>query len=488
MDSYILCGMQFGDEGKGTFVDYLAHEKNINCIVRYNGGSQASHTVITPEGVCHKFSQLGSGMFMQKCHIYITENMVVNLDNLLVELDVFSKQIGIPFCDLLERVHIHEKCYVVTPYHKLINKLRELSKGKNRRGSVGTGVSEVRYLLNEPKELPYDLPLGLQVKDVFNPYTESSIIHSLERLYDYTLDFYKTNLEEISKNMPSDMKEALEKEIEFLLGDKAYLKIADGYVRKFRKYSMFMAFRNNCLYNTYELSYKQKYKNAIFEGAQGLLIDQDYGIKPNTTHLDTTNCFALEISGYTDNVSKIGIAKAFCSRHGMGVFPTESKYINTKITDENQDSSYWNGSIRFGWFDAVLFRYAQSINQVDELYLSSLDKLNAFRTIKVCNEYLYNGVVDEKFDELFSYSTTSDGKIVITDIKKSGEELGKYLKSCVPIYLYVKGWKENISDVTDKSKLPENCLNYILLLEELTKLPITLVSVGPTRNNKIRMC
>ena len=89
MDSFILCGMQFGDEGKGTFVDYLAHEQNIDCVVRYNGGSQASHTVITPSKIIHKFSQLGSGMFLDKCHTYITENMVINLDNLMVEMKVF---------------------------------------------------------------------------------------------------------------------------------------------------------------------------------------------------------------------------------------------------------------------------------------------------------------------------------------------------------------------------------------------------------------
>ena len=97
MYSIILCGMQFGDEGKGTFTDYLADKVEADAVIRYNGGSQASHTVTTPNGIVHKFSQLGSGMFSEKCHTYLTENMVVNLDNLLFEINVFCKETGYSF-------------------------------------------------------------------------------------------------------------------------------------------------------------------------------------------------------------------------------------------------------------------------------------------------------------------------------------------------------------------------------------------------------
>ena len=486
MDSFILCGMQFGDEGKGTFVDYLAHEKDIDCVVRYNGGSQASHTVITPTRIVHKFSQLGSGMFLEKCHTYLTENMVINLDNLLVEMEVFSNKTGISISELMDRIHIHESCFIVTPYHKLINKLREFSKGANRRGTVGTGVSEVKYLLAESKCFTYELPLGLQVKDIFNPYSNNPTIGRLEALQNYVSAFYQSNKNVIWQNVPEEMKEALEREIAFLLKPKAFLTLASDYVIKFKQAPRDVNF-NKCIYNAYELTLRKNCVSAIFEGSQGLLIDGTYGIKPNTTFLDTTNHFALDISYYRDNITKVGIAKAFNSRHGLGIFPTESSDLNEKISDENQDESFWNGKIRFGWFDAVLFRYAQSINQVDELYLSSLDKLDGFETIKVCNEYLYNGIVDERFDELFTYFISADGKITITDIKGNGEDLGKYLERCVPIYIDVRGWKSDISNISDKCKLPNECLNYILLLEKLIKLPITVVSVGPTRNNKIRM-
>lgn len=481
MDSFVLCGMQFGDEGKGTFVDYLAHEQNIDGVVRYNGGSQASHTVVTPSGIVHKFSQLGSGMFLTKCHTYLTENMVINLDNLLVEMEVFSSKTGISIQDLLDRIHIHESCFIVTPYHKLINKLREFSKGANRRGTVGTGVSEVRYLLRKD-----ELNLGLQVKDLFDFNNDSQMIDKLRAFQNYVDEFYTNNYDVIWQNVHEEMKVSLKREITFLLEPVRYLVLAANYIAKFRQASCGVDFKK-CIYSSYDSTIRKNCACAIFEGAQGLLIDGTYGIKPNTTYLDTTNHFALDISESGDNVTKIGIAKAFNSRHGLGVFPTESFMLGNKISDENQEETFWNGKIRFGWFDAVLFRYAQRINQVDELYLSSLDKLDCFEEIKVCNGYLYNGIVDKKFESLFNYSILPDGQVIIKDIKECSRELGKYLKNCIPEYTSVNGWNSDISNISSSEELPTECLDYIALLEKLTNIPITLVSVGPTRENKIRI-
>ncbi|MCR5185869.1 MAG: adenylosuccinate synthetase [Clostridia bacterium] len=486
MDSYVLCGMQFGDEGKGTFVDYLAHEQNVDCVVKYNGGAQASHTVVTPSMITHRFSQLGSGMFLVNCHTYLTENMVINFDSLIKEMEVFSMKTGISILDLVERIHIHEDCYVVTPYHKLVNKLRELSKGANRRGTVGTGVSEVRYLLAEQKLLPYEPPLGLQVKDIFNKNSNNPVFSRLEALQNYVETFYRANCKTIWQNAPEEIKEPLQKEIEILLEPKAFLRIAELFLSQLKNAPQEVNFIN-CLYSSYERSFRRDFNKAIFEGSQGLLIDGKYGIKPNTTFLDTTNHFALDISDYKDNIIKVGIAKAFNTRHGLGVFPTESAGVGGKISDKNQSESFWNGSMRFGWFDALLLRYAQSINQVEELYLSSLDKLDSFETIYVCSEYHYNGIVDKGFYEIFDYYSLPDGYTVIRDIKKPSENLGKYLEKCIPRYIVVDGWQQDISNVSEKSLLPAECLAYISLLEKLIHIPITTISLGPTRENKIRM-
>lgn len=482
MDSYILCGMQFGDEGKGTFVDYLSFTLNADAIIKYNGGSQASHTVITPDGILHKFSQLGSGMFLEKCHTYLSENMVINLDNLMVELEVFSKKTGFTISELIKRIHINENCFIVTPYHKLINKLREFSKGNNRRGTVGTGVSEVRILLSENQESP----LGLQVKDILGSSNNNLIVSKLEALKYYVEDFYEEKQEIIWSNVPDKMKNSLEKEIRFLLDSKICLGLAANYVINFNNASADLNLKK-CIYSISEAVLIENYNTIIFEGSQGLLIDKFFGIKPNTTFLDTTNKFAIEISHCRKNIHKIGIAKAFTSRHGFGIFPTETIEVSSKISDKNQDSSFWNGSIRFGWFDAILLRYAQKVNQVDELYLSSLDKLDTFETIKICNEYIFTDVIDETFPRIFDFYISQFGEIVITDIKENNETLTKYLEKCIPKYICVDGWKSDISHISDKSCLPENCLKYISTLENLIHIPITIISVGPTRNNKISL-
>lgn len=480
MDSYVLCGMQFGDEGKGTFVDYLTYEKNADCIVRYNGGSQASHTVITPSGILHKFSQLGSGMFKGKCNTYLTENMVVNLYNLMCEIEVFSKSTGIPIKDIVDRIHIHENCYIVTPYHKLINRLRELTMENSRRGSVGTGVSEVNYLLYESENDA--IKLGIRVRDVYKNHGSRIVLEKFRKLQEYANNLYIKNKEKILKNIPLEIKSSLENEINVLLNENAYLVLGKKYVKGLKYANSDINFKR-CIYSCYNMI-EEKNKTAIFEGSQGLLIDGFYGIKPNTTFLDTTNKFFSNIS-FKGNVRKIGVVKAFCSRHGPGIFPTESADLMARIDDKNQDFSFWNGKIRFGWFDAILLRYAQSINNVDELFLSSLDILGDFDKIKICNKYLYTGIVDYEFKNIFEFYTSAKDEVIVTNIKQNGKNISTYLKYCIPIYIDIDGWKTDISKATKISDLPIQCTEYIKLLQNLTNIKISVISVGPTRNNKI---
>lgn len=479
MSNYILCGMQFGDEGKGTFVDYLAHKYDIEYIVKYNGGSQASHTVITPEGTIHKFSQLGSGMFSEKCHTFLSENMVISLDNLVVEMQTFCEKTEISFSELRNRINIHEDCLLVTPYHKLFNKLREFSMGTNRRGTVGTGVSEVMYI-----HTISSTPMSLRVRDIYKSTCNTQIYRILHNLQEFVKSFYLENKNTILENVPENMKLDLLNEITFLLGNESYIAIGSRYIREF-KFAPDETSFESCVYSHLPCSLING--NTVFEGSQGLLIDRTYGIKPNTTFLDTTNAYAKHICESSNCVHNIGIAKAFSSRHGLGIFPTEDTELSKRISDNNQEETFWNGKIRFGWFDTVLLKYAQMINQVESLYLSSLDKLDTFEKIKICIFYLYTGIIDNKFREIFEYTVKPNGLIFISAVKKSDDNLGKYLKECCPIYLCVDGWISDISKITNTSDLPEKCMQYIRLLEVLTGIPISTVSVGPTRNNKISL-
>lgn len=193
MDNYLLCGMAFGDEGKGTFVDYLSQNGLFRDkkLIRYNGGSQASHTVVTEFDKVHKFSQLSAGMFNKEAKTYLLSNMVVNLQNLIVETEVFSKKVGMSVEDILKRVFLESECLIVTPYHKLINKLEEEILGKNSRGSVGTGVSITKYLSDTQN-------IGIRISDFKD---EAIVIEKLQKLKEYAGGIYQNYLQKISKNI-----------------------------------------------------------------------------------------------------------------------------------------------------------------------------------------------------------------------------------------------------------------------------------------------
>lgn len=481
MHNYILTGMQFGDEGKGSFVDWLTDVEEVDCIVRYNGGCHASHTVINPEGVLHKYSQLGSGMFRNSCHTYLTENMVVDLAALKREVEIFSKETNAEMVDIMKRVHIHENCYVVTPYHRLMNMIREFSLGKDRRSSGSVGVSEVKRIIFETSGT-----IGIQIKEIFSLDALSIIKEKFKLLQQHVFEFYKKNYLVIWNNVPEEMEPTLRKWIVWLNGEYALDYEAKSYIEKFGREADFNLYSMGCIYSS-KLEHVRAYDKTIYEGGRGLLIDYVYGTKPDTSCLNTTIEFAIKYIEPHDITSKIGVAKAICSRHGAGAFPTEVKRMSEEINDDDQEVTYLNGRIRFGWFDAVLFRYAQSINKVNEIYLSSLDLLNYYKKIKICNSYIYNGEIDESFKKTFSYYIDEKGRIIITDINGPNNELGKYLEKCIPKYIVIDGWNSYISNVTKKEDLPKQCLFYIKMIEFTTSVKISVVSVGPTRENKIRM-
>lgn len=518
MRNVVLCGMQFGDEGKGSFVDFLAHKYNVDWIIRYNGGSQASHTVETPNGYIHKFSQLGSGMFNEHSKTFLSKNMVINIDNLFREINAFCEKSGQSFEDVLNRVYISRDCLVVTPFHKLLNKLREISMGDRRRGSVGTGVSEVGYLKwysHHGKRNRHYSFLTLSLYDIF--YEDEYVIRTrLKNLKEFVHDFFEGHKFEIRDNCPEDMNYDLQKEINLLLFSDYYEQLAKEYSEKARnlinKYECvdghffsIKPFLSELVSNTdnkkatrYEKEKFMKDYTIIYEGSQGLLLDVKHGLKPNTTLLDTTVNHAMRIvdrikrkhhdmiTNGQINVNKVGVAKAFYTRHGRGVFPTENYKMNLTMQDENQESTYWNGEIRFGWFDAVLFRYAQKINKVNEVYLSSLDTLEGMGRLKICNSYRYNGFVDEEFEKLFDYYKNFTNEIIITDIKCVSKNISKYLEEVEPIYIDVEGFIAAVEvDENGKMVLTNNCKNYVRTISSLIHLPVTLVSYGPTRYEKM---
>lgn len=458
-NSYIISGSLFGDEGKGTFVDYLSSTKNIKENVRYNGGSQASHTVIN-DVITHKFSQLGSHFLNEDSRTFLSRYTIVNLFNIIVEADYLERKINIPREELLKRVFVDSSSIITTPYHKLINELNEIENQNNRRGSVGTGVSEVMRVYEQEGVLL-----------TLNDFTNEEYIKKLHELFNIT-----TSLLSTSTNKKLINKLITKEDIECLTNNKNKDYIIKCYENLL----------NSGLINIIDgITRFHQQEDVLFEGSQGLLIDKDYGIRPNTTLLSTSNKNGILLSNTINTTHhKIGIISSLISRHGIGVLPTYDKTLSSMISDENQKESYYQGFPRYGYFDAVLLRYSQSINNNDEYFLSSLDRLSSFKEIKICDSYIYTGEITDDFKETFDYYIDNN-RTIIKNIKKNSIYLRKYLSKTIPLYIVIDGWNKNISNITNIEDLPDECHNFINLIEYLTNIKITLLSVGPNRNQKL---
>lgn len=462
MKNFICCGMQYGDEGKGSYIDWLAWHANAGYIVKYNGGSQASHTVESG-GVTHRFAQLGSGMF-NGAHTCITKDVIVNPDNMLREISLFAKENKETEGAVLKRIHIHKDCLIVTPYHRLMGRLRELSLGEGRRGSVGTGNSETAVLWGI-KILP-GRGLGLTIGELYNGGPDV-IRQALKDLYDYANGFFEKYKNEIIRNCPDGVSDEVSAMVNGLLGKDKYIEVAE----KMNSFHAGAGFNlKGCLYSDFNELPGFYDATVIWEGSHGFLIDKDFGIAPNTTKLSTTNRNAVSYAeGYP--VKKLGITKAFCSRHGRGVFVTEDEALKGHIADNNQCVSFWNGEPRYGWFDAVMFRYSQSVNKADYVCLSCIDQLAGLKEVKICEEYHYNGEIDGEFDSVFEHEGRS-----VTGIKKSHPGLKGWLLQCVPVYKVVPGWEDSFDNT---------CVAYIERLQKLMGVEIAVVSKGPTKKEKL---
>ena len=458
--SYIVSGCFFGDEGKGSVVDYLAYKNNIKDNVRYNGGSQACHTVVS-NGIKHKFSQLGSITLNDNSRNYLSEYTVVNPFNLYTEADVLSRITNIRVSEILKNIYISKNSRIVTPYHKLIGQLREIINIDNRRGSVGTGVSETTRLFEE-------INLEILMSDLINQ--DNNTKQKIRMLFEYTRKFLIDNKDKIDKKL---FKELIDDEDIFYLTDK---KNQDYILHCYERII------NTNLFNVIN-SINEFHKNGdiLFEGSQGLLIDRNYGIRPNTTLLDTTNKNGINLSSELGmNTCKVGVITPFTSRHGDGLLLTYDKKIDFKIFDENQIHSFFQGKPRYGWFDMVLAKYSESINQNDELFMTQIDRLSDFKTIKICVAYKYDGIITEDFENTFNYEIQNN-EIVIKSIKQNSLYLKKYLSNCIPIYIELPGWNRKLN----KDAIPSELENFLYVIELYLNTKITYLGIGEDRGMKL---
>jgi adenylosuccinate synthase len=421
--NHCVIGLQWGDEGKGKLVDILAEHSDI--VVRYSGGANAGHTVIVGND---RFALhlLPSGSIRPNTTCVIASAVVVDPEVLINGIDTLAQK-GI---SLDGRLLVSENAHVVLGYHRLEDRLREEALGKNKIGTTARGIGPC-----------YADKIGRSYAVRIGDFRDLENLNSKLR----TIIEYKNKIFSALYNAePISADDVFDK-----------CKVYAGRILPF-------------VTDTTEFLHKSiaHGKSILFEGAQGSLLDIDHGTFPFVTSSNSSPLGMPAGSGVPAKmVDKfIGVAKAYSTRVGAGPFPTEQDNdIGQYIRDKGHEYGTTTGRPRrCGWFDAVAVSYSVTIGAVDSAALMHLDTLSGLEELKICRAYRING----RETDFFPANTDR-------------------LAQVEPIYETLGGWGQDITQVADFNDLPENAQNYVCRVEELTKSPITMIGVGPERNQII---
>lgn len=416
----VLLGLQWGDEGKGKIVDVLTPKYDV--ISRFQGGPNAGHTLEFNE-IKHVLHTIPSGIFRENKMNVIGNGVVIDPVVFKKEIESLSK-IGV---DLTKNLFISKKAHMILPTHRILDAASEHKKGKTKIGSTLKGIGPTYK-----DKIGRD---GLRVGD---------LLHDFDAKYNQRIDNHKVLLTEFFK---FDYKEMLEEcEKDWFEGVKLLksFNIVDS-----------EHLINNSL---------KEGKSILAEGAQGTLLDIDFGSYPFVTSSNTICAGACTGLGIAPQAigQVFGIFKAYCTRVGMGPFPTE---LLDETGDKLREAGNEFGSTtgrprRCGWLDLVALKYSVMLNGVTELIMMKADVLDDFDTIKVCTGYEIEGEVVEHFPF----------------------ELNDEVK---PVYVELPGWKTDLTNIQDQNEFPEELNNYINFIEEEMGIPVTIASVGPKRKQTI---
>jgi adenylosuccinate synthase len=416
----VIVGTQWGDEGKGKIIDWLA--KDIDIIVRFQGGNNAGHTVVVGKEE-FIFHLIPSGILHKGKTGVIGNGVVIDPQALIEEIRNLEK-IGIEITP--SNFVISDRAHLIFPYHKIWDKLKENKRGKLKLGTTGKGIG--------PCYVDKFSRSGIRIKDLLD-----------EELFKEKLSFILIEKNEILKkiyNYPQfEFDEIYRNYLEFG-------KRLNGFIK------------DVTLYLNQKIS---EGKSILFEGAQGTFLDIDFGTYPFVTSSNTISGFACVGSGISPaKIDKIiGIAKAYTTRVGEGPFPTqfESPLLEEIRKRGNEFGATTGRPRRCGWFDASLVKYAIKVNGIDELALTKLDVLDILDKIKICVGYKFNG-------KQYQYP--------LSDLR--------FWQECQPLYEEFPGWKKDTTSLKSIGELPANALNYIKRISELVGVPVRIVSVGSKRN------
>lgn len=448
----VVTGLGFGDEGKGTITEYCAWRYGAEAVVRYNGGPQAAHNVVLDSSLHHCFAQFGSASFQTMVKTFLSEQAVVNPMSLCSEAATLHQK-GVT--DAWQRLTASPACLVATPFHKHHNRMLELSRGDARHGSCGMGVgqtiADARYLGE----------MALRLGDL----RERAIA---KRKLDFLWRLKIDQAEQLLARQPDNI----------LLRQEFDLLAAPGYVEDvLEAYEPFVPYLDIN-------GPPQTSGTLVFEGAQGMLLDSAYGFHPHVAKSDVSPRAAARLAAKhwpEHELIRLGVLRAYATRHGAGPFVTEDDELAVRIPDLHNGSRAWQGRFRIGWFDLVASSYAiEAAGGLDYLALTNLDRISGRGEAKVCIGYEYAG--QEPLDDYFEWSRVK-GKPVIERIKVVADPTPErqavitgFLGNCQPLYRTIKFTN------------PEA---YIQRLETALGIPIAIVSTGPTlqdKEEKISLC
>ncbi len=418
----IILGAQWGDEGKGKIVDFFA--KKADYVVRFNGGNNAGHTIINEYG---KFANhlVPAGVFHKKAVSLIANGVVIDLEVLILEIETIKKA-GI---NLNNKLFISPRCHLILPCHKILDILYEQAKGKGKTGTTGRGIGPAYA-----DKVSYN---GIRIADLLD-----------DKIFADKLKF--------QLNLKNKIIQALGgKPLSYNQIYKEYLDLGKQlrpYVRET------FTILNEAM---------DKKKNIIFEGAQGIFLDNDWGTYPFVTASNAVSGAANAGAGIPPNkISRIvGITKAYTTRVGEGPFPTELfDRDGQNLRKEGKEFGTTTGRPRrCGWFDSELIRFAAKLNGFTEIILTKLDVLDSFDKIKICSGYTLN--------------SKSVGYV-------DGDSI--FLQKVKPVYKEFKGWQVSTRNVKSYKDLPKEAKTYIEAIEKLVGVKVSYISNGPKSDEIIK--
>lgn len=420
MSTLVIVGAQWGDEGKGKLTDYLAERADV--VVRYQGGNNAGHTVKVEDEV-YKLQLIPSGILYPEKKCVIGNGVVIDPEAFLGEIRGLEKR-GIKTSNL----RISDRAHIIFPYHKKIDELSELKRGSNDIGTTKKGIG--------PCYMDKTERTGIRICDLMKK------------------DVFAEKLKAIL-----EVKNAYLRKI-FDFEGYSYDEMLATYLDYAEQIRPFVEDTSILIYNSIKEG-----KKVLFEGAQGTLLDLDFGTYPYVTSSHPVAggvCIGAGV-GPALIGKAVGVVKAYTTRVGKGPFPTElfdetGEYIRAA---GNEFGTVTGRPRRCGWFDAVIVRYAARISGLTGIAVTKLDTLSNIPVIKMCVGYKLDGNI-------------------IRDFPASLEDLEK----CEPIYEEFEGWGD-VSGITEYNKLPTTLLRYLERIEELCGTKISLLSVGPNRSQTI---